>query len=80
METAGKLIEELVKELPPDILTEVRDFIEVLLAKREQRTSKTLHQDWTGALSEYRHQTGGVSKDFDRTDRSRLTPGTILAH
>ena len=56
MEITKKPLEELVRELPPDMLTEVRDFIEFLLAKREPRVGKTLRQDWAGALSDYRHE------------------------
>ena len=49
-------LEELVKELPPDMLNEVRDFVEFLLTKRERRRGSPSRQDWAGALSEYRHQ------------------------
>ena len=54
MEIAEKPLEELMKDLPPDVLDEVRDFIEFLLAKREPRGGKVLRQDWAGALSEFR--------------------------
>ena len=55
MDTATKSLEGLIRELPPDIQTQVRDFAEFLLAKRERRTT-TLRQDWAGALREYRQQ------------------------
>ncbi len=55
VDTVTKPLEELVRELPPDILTQVRDFAEFLLAKRERRT-RALSQDWAGALREYRQQ------------------------
>ena len=56
MSTATKPLEELVRELPPDMLSEVRDFIEFLLVKRGRRSGKTLRQDWAGALRDYRQQ------------------------
>jgi hypothetical protein len=55
VDTATNPLEELVRELPPDILAQVCDFAEFLLAKRKRRT-KTLRQDWAGALREYRQQ------------------------
>ena len=56
MDTPVKSLEELVQELPPDMVAEVRDFIEFLLAKRSRRVRATLRQDWAGALRDYRQQ------------------------
>ncbi len=64
----GKPLEELVKELPPDIMTEVRDFIEFLLHKREQKTGKTLRQDWAGAIREYREKYTSVDLQHEATN------------
>jgi hypothetical protein len=50
----GKPLEELMRELPPDLESEVRDFIEFLLTKRKRRTGKVLRQDWAGSLSKFR--------------------------
>jgi hypothetical protein len=49
-------LEELVKELPPDIETEVRDFIEFLLMKKERKAGRPLRQDWAGALRDHKEQ------------------------
>ena len=49
-------LEEIVKELPPEIEAEVRDFIEFLLMKRERKAGRPLRQDWAGALRELREQ------------------------
>ena len=51
-----KLVEELVKELPPTSQAEVRDFIEFLLEKRRRKRAGKLRLDWAGALSDYRDQ------------------------
>jgi hypothetical protein len=54
--TTAKPLDELVRELPPDILAEVRDFVEFLLVKRGRRTGRILQQDWAGALRKYKRQ------------------------
>ena len=46
----------LVRELPPDLQQEVRDFVEFLLARRGRKADRKLRQDWAGALSKYRDQ------------------------
>jgi hypothetical protein len=56
VDTTAKSLEELVRELPPDMVAEVRDFIEFLLSKRERRAAGALRQDWAGALRDYREQ------------------------
>lgn len=56
MSIAVKSLPEFVKELPPDIQFEVRDFAEFLLQKRRQKSRKPLQQHWAGALRKYRHQ------------------------
>ncbi len=53
---SAKPLEELIKELPPDLEHEVQDFIEFLLSKRQQKTGRKLRQDWAGGLKEYRDQ------------------------
>ena len=58
-ETKGKAmgtIEELMKELPPDLQKEVEDFARFLLERRTQKHGSKLRQDWAGALREYRAQ------------------------
>jgi hypothetical protein len=51
-----KPLEELMQELPPDMVAEIRDFVEFLLSKRGRRASETLRQDWAGALREHQQQ------------------------
>jgi hypothetical protein len=57
---AAKPLDELVKELPPDVEAEVRDFIEFLLSKR-RRVTGTLRQDWAGALRDVRDRYTSLS-------------------
>jgi len=49
-------LEEMVRELPPELQNEVREFIERLLATKVQRKQRYLRQDWAGALEEYRDE------------------------
>jgi hypothetical protein len=51
-----KTIEELVKELPPELQQEVWDFAQFLLEKQARKSGRTLRQDWAGALKNYRDQ------------------------
>jgi hypothetical protein len=51
-----KTIEELVRELPPELQREVWDFAQFLLDKRARKRGRTLRQDWAGALRDYRDQ------------------------
>lgn len=52
MTTATKPLEELILELPPALQTEVRDFVEFLLAKRERPFQRRLRQDWAEAVQD----------------------------
>ena len=56
MDTTAKSLEELVRELPPDMLAEVRDFVEFLLEKRVRVPKAKLRLDWRGALRDLRDQ------------------------
>ncbi|MBN1139399.1 MAG: DUF2281 domain-containing protein [Anaerolineae bacterium] len=56
METAAKSLEELVRELPPDMRIEVQEFVESLLEKRGHVPKAELKLDWRGALRELRDQ------------------------
>lgn len=47
-------LSELVEELSPDARREVRDFVEFLISKHSRVSGNKLHQDWAGALREYR--------------------------
>jgi len=50
-------LEQLVKELPPNLQREVEDFARFLVEKRnEPQTHRFLQQDWAGGLREFRDQ------------------------
>jgi len=49
-------LKELLEQLPPELEDEVRDFIEFLLEKKAEKRGRKLHQDWAGALRDYRDQ------------------------
>lgn len=56
MKESQKMIEELVKALPPEIQGEVRDFVEFLMQRRLKRRRQRPTFDWSGALKELRDQ------------------------
>ena len=56
MAEAIKPLEDLVRDLPPDLRAEVRDFVEFLLTKRKPGSGQILRQNWAGALRDYREQ------------------------
>ena len=51
-----KTLEELIKELPPDLQQEVYDFASFLLEKRARPKQKKLRMTWAGTLREFRNQ------------------------
>lgn len=51
-----KTLEELIKELPPHLQEEVRDFAQFLADKKVRPKRKYLRMDWAGGLREYRDQ------------------------
>ena len=56
MKTATRPLEDVVRELPPDLRDEVRDFAEFLLSKQARRRGRTLRQDWAGILRDHREE------------------------
>ncbi len=56
MSVSVKPLAELVQQLPPQIQAEVRDYVEFLLAKHQQKLGGKLRQDWAGVLRNYRDQ------------------------
>lgn len=54
MSDAAKSLEEVVKQLPPDLQDEVRDFASFLLERKNKEAGVFLRQDWGGALRRYR--------------------------
>jgi hypothetical protein len=51
-----KTLEELFKELPPELRREVQDFAEFLFQTRVRPNRRKLRLSWAGALSEFRGQ------------------------
>jgi hypothetical protein len=49
-----KTTEELIKELPPELQQEVRDFAQFLLDKKARPKQKKLRMTWAGGLREFR--------------------------
>jgi hypothetical protein len=49
-------LEELIKNLPPDLHSEAEDFLEFLLAKRARKPQGPLKLDWRGALRDFRER------------------------
>jgi hypothetical protein len=47
-------IDEVVRELPPELQQEVEDFVQFLVEKRARKRGGKLRQDWAGALKNYR--------------------------
>lgn len=56
MKGQSKSLEKLVKELPPELQKEVRDFTEFLLEKRAKKHRGKPRFDWAGALKDWRDQ------------------------
>jgi hypothetical protein len=50
MSTSVRPLEELVKELSPQLKIEVQAFVESLLSKANQPVRRKLRQDWAGTL------------------------------
>ena len=51
-----KTLEELIRELPPELQREVADFVEFLLEKYRKKAKGQLQLDWRGALRDLRDQ------------------------
>ena len=49
-------IEEVMKQLPPQLQQEVLDFAQYLLDTKVRRKQKKLRMTWAGALREFRDQ------------------------
>ena len=49
-------IEEMVKNLPPDIRIQVQNFVEFLIERKKQNRRKILCQDWAGALRDLKSE------------------------
>ena len=51
-----KRLEEILRELPPDLQQEVLDFAEFLKQKKTPKKQNRLRLSWAGALKEFRDQ------------------------
>jgi len=51
-----KRVDEVVRELPPELQQEVLDFAEFLRQKQGRKKQKRLRLNWAGALREFRDQ------------------------
>ena len=49
-------LDEVIKELPPDLHQEVADFARFLMEKRGQKPKGRLKLDWSGALEDMKAQ------------------------
>ena len=56
MQKTAKSLEEVVKELPPHLQEEVRDFANFLLQKRADRPRRKPKFDWAGGLKDLRDE------------------------
>ncbi len=51
-----KALEDLMKELPPELRKEVEEFARSLLETRARSKRRKLRMDWAGGLAEFRGQ------------------------
>lgn len=51
-----KSLEELIKELPPQLQNEVREYAQYLVDTKVKPKRKYLRMDWAGGLKEFRGQ------------------------
>ena len=51
-----KKIEEMIKELPPELQQEVEDFVQFLLDKHARKPKGKFKFDWEGALEDLSDQ------------------------
>lgn len=49
-------IEDLIKQLPPELHHQVEEFIQSLIEKRSRKAKGELKLDWRGALRDLRDQ------------------------
>lgn len=49
-----KPLEEVIRDLPPDLQQEVRDFAQFLLQKKARPSHRKLRLSWAGGLRELR--------------------------
>ncbi len=70
-------LEELIKELPPELHQEAEDYISFLIEKRARRPKGDLKLDWIGALEDMSNQYSSVElqhKILDWWDEEQDVP------
>ena len=55
-------LEEIIKELPPDLHEEVADFARFLMEKRARKPRGKMKLDWRGALEDMKDQYTSVER------------------
>jgi hypothetical protein len=55
-DATGRSLKAVMKELPPELQAEVKDFAEFLLEKKRHKGTRPLSQNWAGSLRSYRSQ------------------------
>lgn len=56
MSSDQKSLEDILRDLPPELQARVRRFAETLLQTTNRQPRKKLKQNWAGALRDYREQ------------------------
>lgn len=64
-----KGIEDLVKELPPELQQEVEDFVRFLIQRRTPKPKGELKLDWRGALRDLRDEYTSVELQHKLLER-----------
>ena len=70
-------LEELIKELPPELHQEAEDYISFLIEKRAKKAKGDLKLDWIGALEDMSDQYSSVElqhKILDWWDEEQDVP------
>lgn len=65
--TQAPTLEEMMRQLPPELRQEVEDFVEFLLEKRRRRVKKPMKLDWIGGLADLRDQYTSVELQHKAT-------------
>ncbi len=68
MGNMAKSLEDLVKELPPNLQIEVRDFAGFLLEKHTNRPRRKPRFDWAGGLKDLRDKYTSVELQHKASD------------
>ena len=63
-----KNIEEMIKNLPPDLQHEVKDFVEFLFEKHLKKNKSKPNFSWAGALKDLKEQYSSVELQHKISD------------